>query len=112
MSGAWSWYSHLSDAFKRRVGRYLINRYLGPFLEEGILLDQLSVSSGCPITLKDVALNTDNINKMLEESEVPVEFVDGLHSFCHDLINATIHRYLFFHLRYLNHFSKNKEELE
>ena len=77
MSGAWSWYSHLSDAFKRRVGRYLINRYLGPFLEEGILLDQLSVSSGCPITLKDVALNTDNINKMLEESEVPVEFVDG-----------------------------------
>ena len=77
MSGAWSWYSHLSDAFKRRVGRYLINRYLGPFLEEGILLDQLSVSSGCPITLKDVALNTNNINKMLEESEVPVEFVDG-----------------------------------
>ena len=77
MSGAWSWYSHLSDAFKRRVGRYLINRYLGPFLEEGILLNQLSVSSGCPITLRDVALNTKNINRMLEESEVPVEFVDG-----------------------------------
>ena len=77
MSGAWSWYSHLSDAFKRRVGRYLINRYRGPFLEEGILLDQLSVTTGCPITLKDVALNTGNINKMLEESEVPVEFVDG-----------------------------------
>ena len=77
MSGAWSWYSHLSDAFKRRVGRYLINRYLGPFLEEGILLNQLSVTTGCPITLNDVALNTKNINNMLEDSEVPVEFVDG-----------------------------------
>ena len=36
-----SWYSHFSDGIKRRVGRYLINRYLGPYLEEGILLDQV-----------------------------------------------------------------------
>ena len=27
--------------------------------------------------MKDVALNTANINGMLEDSEVPVEFVDG-----------------------------------
>lgn len=72
---SWSWYSQLSDAFKRRVGRYLINRYLGPFLEEGILLNQLSVEG--PITLKNVALNASNISGMLEESELPVEFVDG-----------------------------------
>lgn len=72
---SWSWYSQLSDAFKRRAGRYLINRYLGPFLEEGILLNQLSVDG--PIRLRDVALNTANINSMLEESEAPVEFVDG-----------------------------------
>ena len=77
MSGAWSWYSHLSDAFQRRTGRYLINRYLGPFLEEGILLNQLSVSSGCPIKLRDVALNTEYINSIIEESELPVQFVDG-----------------------------------
>ena len=64
-----SWYSHLSDAIKRRVGRYLINRYLGPYLEEGILLDQLSVASG-PVRLDHVVLNTRNINAMLEDSEV------------------------------------------
>ena len=71
-----SWYSHLSDAIKRRVGRYLINRYLGPYLEEGILLDQLSVASG-PVKLEHVSLNTSNINAILEDTEVPVELMDG-----------------------------------
>ena len=72
---SWSWYSQLTDSFKRRAGRYLINRYLGPFLEEGILLDQLSIDEG--ITLRNVAVNTDHINSMLEDTEAPIEFVDG-----------------------------------
>lgn len=72
---SWSWYSQLTDSFKRRAGRYLINRYLGPFLEEGILLDQLSIDEG--IKLRNVALNTDHINSMLEGTEAPIEFVDG-----------------------------------
>ena len=72
---SWTWYSQLTDSFKRRAGRYLINRYLGPFLEEGILLDQLSIDEG--ITLRNVALNTDHINSMLEGTEAPIEFVDG-----------------------------------
>ena len=72
---SWSWYSQLTDSFKRRAGRYLINRYLGPFLEEGILLDQLSIEEG--ITLRNVAVNTDHINSMLEDTEAPIEFVDG-----------------------------------
>ncbi len=71
---SWAW-SQLTDSFKRRAGRYLINRYLGPFLEEGILLNQLTVDG--PIKLKDVAVNTAHINQMLEETEAPVEFVDG-----------------------------------
>ena len=70
-----SWFSHLTDSVKRRAGRYLINRYLGPFLEEGILLDQLSIDEG--IKLRNVALNTDHINSMLEDTEAPIEFVDG-----------------------------------
>ena len=53
----------------------MINRYLGPFLEEGILLDQLSIDEG--ITLRNVAVNTDHINSMLEDTEAPIEFVDG-----------------------------------
>ena len=68
---SWTWYSQLTDSFKRRAGRYLINRYLGPFLEEGILLDQLSIDEG--ITLRNVALNTDHINSMLEGTEAPIE---------------------------------------
>jgi autophagy-related protein 2 len=72
---SWSWYSQLTDSFKRRAGRYLINRYLGPFLEEGILLDQLTVDGS--IKLRNVALNTDHINSMLEDTEAPIEFVDG-----------------------------------
>ena len=72
---SWSWYSQLTDSFKRRAGRYLINRYLGPFLEEGILLDQLTVD-GC-IKLRNVAVNTDYINTTLEDTEAPIEFVDG-----------------------------------
>ena len=72
---SWSWFSQLSDAFKKRVGKCLINRYLGPFLDEGILLNQLSVDG--PIKLRDVALNTSHINAFLEDSEVPLEFIDG-----------------------------------
>ena len=72
---SWSWYSQLTDSFKRRAGRYLINRYLGPFLEEGILLDQLTVD-GC-IRLRNVAVNTDHINEHLADTEAPIEFVDG-----------------------------------
>ena len=72
---SWSWFSQLSDAFKKRVGKYLINRSLGPFLDEGILLNQLSVDG--PIKLRDVALNTSHINAFLEDSEVPLEFIDG-----------------------------------
>jgi hypothetical protein len=72
---SWSWFSQLSDAFKKRVGKYLINRYLGPFLDEGILLNQLSVDG--PIRLRDVALNTSYINAFLEDADIPLEFIDG-----------------------------------
>ena len=53
---AWSaWYTSFSDAFKKRAGRYLINRYLGTFLDETVSLDQLSVDGA--ISLNNVALN-------------------------------------------------------
>jgi hypothetical protein len=102
---SWNWVSQLSDACKKRVGKYLINRYLGPFLEEGILLNQVSIfvcllhnsslvwsmkiikkhlitlflqlSVDGPIRLKDVALNTNYINAFLEDADLPLEFIDG-----------------------------------
>ena len=38
-------------------------------------MDQLSIEEG--ITLRNVAVNTDHINSMLEDTEAPIEFVDG-----------------------------------
>lgn len=38
-------------------------------------MDQLSIDEG--IKLRNVALNTDHINSMLEDTEAPIEFVDG-----------------------------------
>jgi len=73
---AWSsWYTSFSDAFKKRAGRYLINRYLGTFLDETISLDQLSVDGA--ISLKHVALNIRTINSLIDDADLPVEFVDG-----------------------------------
>ena len=53
---AWAaWYTSFSDAFKKRAGRYLINKYLGTFLDETVSLDQLTVDGD--ISLSNVALN-------------------------------------------------------
>ena len=70
---------------KRRAGKYLINRYLGSFLEDRIILDQLSVDDA--VSVKDVALNINHINELIlnqakeavgEESTPPLfKFVDG-----------------------------------
>ncbi|XP_071749892.1 autophagy-related protein 2 homolog B [Lepeophtheirus salmonis] len=70
-----NWYSCLSEAFKKRAGRYIVNRYLGSFLEDGaVLLDQLSTESG-ELTLENVSLDSKNINGILEST--PLELVDG-----------------------------------
>lgn len=37
------WYAPWSDSIKKRACRYLLQRYLGQFLEEKLTLDQLSV---------------------------------------------------------------------
>ena len=89
---AWSaWYTSFSDAFKKRAGRYLINKYLGTFLDETVSLDQLSVDGA--ISLNNVALNIRflnpfkciifmlplfrTINSLIDSADLPVEFVDG-----------------------------------
>lgn len=37
------WYNQWSDSIKKRACRYLLQRYLGQFLEEKLTLDQLTV---------------------------------------------------------------------
>jgi len=73
---AWAaWYTSFSDAFKKRAGRYLINKYLGTFLDETVSLDQLTVDGD--ISLSNVALNIRTINSLIDSADLPVEFVDG-----------------------------------
>ena len=61
---AWAaWYTSFSDAFKKRAGRYLINKYLGTFLDETVSLDQLTVDGD--ISLSNVALNIRLIAKAI-----------------------------------------------
>lgn len=38
-----SWYTPWSEGIKKRACRYLLQRYLGNFLEEKLTLEQLSV---------------------------------------------------------------------
>jgi len=74
---SWDWCGSLTDHLQKRVGRYLLNRHLGPLLEggKGILANQMSVEAD--VNVRNVALSVDNINDMLREQELPIELVDG-----------------------------------
>lgn len=54
------WYLPWSESIKKRACRYLLQRYLGNFLEEKLTLDQLSVDlyNGTG-TVCDVSLDCD-----------------------------------------------------
>ncbi|XP_046401930.1 autophagy-related protein 2 homolog B isoform X2 [Ischnura elegans] len=67
-----------SDSIKKRACRYLLQRYLGQFLEEKLTLDQLTVDlyNGTG-TVRDVSLDVQALNELGEQQNIPVEFVDG-----------------------------------
>ena len=44
---------------------------------ENLLVPQLTVATSGPVKLDHVVLNARNINGMLEDSEVPMELMDG-----------------------------------
>lgn len=93
------WYFPWSEAIKKRACRYLLQHYLGRFLETKLGLDQLSVDlykgTGC---VKDVNLDVEvnkklklikvvhkhpldfylqALNDLSDEQGFPVEFLDG-----------------------------------
>ncbi|CAG7725322.1 unnamed protein product, partial [Allacma fusca] len=63
--------------FKKRFCRYLLNHYLGQYLEEKFTLDQLSVDLyNGKGSIKDVSLDCRALNQMAEEQNIPVEFLE------------------------------------
>uniref|UniRef100_A0A1B6D799 Autophagy-related protein 2 n=1 Tax=Clastoptera arizonana TaxID=38151 RepID=A0A1B6D799_9HEMI len=74
----WLQYIPFSDNIKKRACRYLIQRYLGQFLEEKLTLDQLTVDlyNGTGSVL-DVSLDVQALNELGEQQNIPFEFIDG-----------------------------------
>ncbi|XP_071501504.1 autophagy-related protein 2 homolog B-like [Diadema antillarum] len=72
------WYFPWPDYIKKKACRYLLQRYVGNFLEEKLTLDQLTVDiySGTG-TVKDVKLDVWVLNELLETCGTPVEIRDG-----------------------------------
>ncbi|XP_028410274.1 autophagy-related protein 2 homolog B-like [Dendronephthya gigantea] len=72
------WYFPWSDSIKKRACRYLLQHYVGQFLQEKLTLDQLSVDlfNGKGI-VKDVPLDVCALNELLEGANVPLEILDG-----------------------------------
>ncbi|XP_049877954.1 autophagy-related protein 2 homolog A isoform X2 [Pectinophora gossypiella] len=72
------WYLPWSESIKKRACRYLLQRYLGNFLEEKLTLDQLSVDlyNGTG-TVSDVSLDCEALNDLGDAQNWPLEIVDG-----------------------------------
>ncbi|XP_043525615.1 autophagy-related protein 2 homolog B isoform X2 [Frieseomelitta varia] len=67
-----------SQGIKKRACRYLLQRYLGQFLEEKLTLDQLTVDlyNGTG-RVTNVSLDVQALNELGEQQQLPLEFVDG-----------------------------------
>ncbi|CAH2325246.1 autophagy-related 2 homolog A [Pelobates cultripes] len=72
------WLFPWSSSIKKRACRYLLQRYLGHYLEERLSLDQLSLDlyngSG---RLTDIHLDIWSVNELLDTAGAPLEIVDG-----------------------------------
>ncbi|XP_064484407.1 autophagy-related protein 2 homolog A-like isoform X3 [Ornithodoros turicata] len=67
-----------SDAIKKRACRYLLQRYLGQFLQEKLTLDQLTVDLyNGKGKITDVCLDVKGLNELGETYNLPIRFVDG-----------------------------------
>ncbi|KAJ1106499.1 hypothetical protein NDU88_003900 [Pleurodeles waltl] len=73
-----SWFFPWSASIKKRASRYLLQHYLGHFLQERLSLDQLSLDlyqgQG---SLRDIQLDIWSVNEQLESLCAPLEIIDG-----------------------------------
>ncbi|CAH2094707.1 unnamed protein product [Euphydryas editha] len=72
------WYLPWSESIKKRACRYLLQRYLGNFLNEKLTLEQLSVDlyNGTG-TVSDVRLDCEALNELGDSQNWPLEIIDG-----------------------------------
>ncbi|XP_075148411.1 autophagy-related 2 [Haematobia irritans] len=69
---------HMWDGLKNKTCRYLLQRYLGQFLDENLNLEQLNIELyNGKVTIKDVSLRVETLNELLEAQGWPLEFTDG-----------------------------------
>ncbi|KAG7464450.1 hypothetical protein MATL_G00165720 [Megalops atlanticus] len=72
------WLFPWSGSIKKRACRYLLQHYLGHFLQERLSLDQLSLDlyNGSGV-IRDINLDVWAVNELLESVGAPLEIVDG-----------------------------------
>uniref|UniRef100_A0A3Q1GLB6 Autophagy related 2A n=1 Tax=Acanthochromis polyacanthus TaxID=80966 RepID=A0A3Q1GLB6_9TELE len=72
------WLFPWSGSIKKRACRYLLQHYLGHFLQERLSLDQLGLDlyNGNGV-IKDINLDVWAVNELLESLGAPLEIVDG-----------------------------------
>ncbi|TMW45383.1 hypothetical protein DOY81_009531 [Sarcophaga bullata] len=72
-----SWFN-VWDGLKNKTCRYLLQRYLGQFLDEKLNLEQLNIELyNGKATIKNVSLRVESLNELLESQGWPFEFTDG-----------------------------------
>ncbi|CAJ0609902.1 unnamed protein product [Cylicocyclus nassatus] len=69
---------NIADGVHTRWCRFIIQRYLGQFLEQNLTLDQLSVElyEG-KLTINEVKINAHYVNELLMSMNVPLRLTDG-----------------------------------
>ncbi|KAJ8282805.1 hypothetical protein COCON_G00053240 [Conger conger] len=72
------WLFPWSGSIKKRACRYLLQHYLGHFLQERLSLEQLSLDlyNGSGV-IRDIKLDVWSVNELLESVGAPLEIVDG-----------------------------------
>uniref|UniRef100_A0A8D0LD16 Autophagy related 2A n=1 Tax=Sphenodon punctatus TaxID=8508 RepID=A0A8D0LD16_SPHPU len=72
------WFFPWSSSIKKRACRYLLQHYLGHYLEERLSLEQLSLDlyQGAG-ALTDIHLDIWSVNELLESVNAPLEITDG-----------------------------------
>ncbi|XP_041093961.1 autophagy-related protein 2 homolog A [Polyodon spathula] len=72
------WLFPWSASIKKRACRYLLQHYLGHFLQERLSLEQLSVDlyNGSGV-IRDIRLDAWSVNELLQSMGAPLELVDG-----------------------------------
>ncbi|XP_050420614.1 autophagy-related protein 2 homolog B isoform X2 [Adelges cooleyi] len=73
-----SWFNYCTENLQKRCCRYLLQRFVGRFLEHKIEPDQLSINvlDGA-VSLEDIVLDVQALNDVGEEHLLPFEFVEG-----------------------------------